>query len=160
MSDALGSLLKRRMRSGALQNRIYGCRDDYMKRMLEEIDDDTDLDDLVFQTKPQAFEWLQLCMTKVDGDDFSKNFKQIEMLWVSDNEIPENQVIEANIKKVSKIKSYNLASSISGKPCIYMRENSCVCDVCLRGDILNCKETKCGEYKLFSLEKKKGKESS
>ena len=81
-----------------MQNRIYGCRDDYMKRMLE-IDDDTDLHDLVFQTKPELFELYQLCMTKVDGDDFSKHFKQIEMLWVSDNEIPENQVIEANIKK-------------------------------------------------------------
>ena len=89
------------------------------------------------------------------GATISKHFKQIQMLWVSDNEIPENQVIEANIKKVSKIKSYNLASSISGKPGIYMRDNSCVCNVCLRGDILNCKETKCGEYKLFSLEKKR-----
>ena len=79
------------------------------------------------------------------------------MLWVSDNEIPENQVIEANIKKVSKIKSYNLASSISGKPGIYMRDNSCVCNVCLRGDVLTCKERKSGEYKLFSLEKKKGR---
>ena len=89
----------------------------------------------------------------------SKHFKQIEMLWVSDNEIPENQVIEANIKKVSKIKSYNLASSISGKPGIYMRDNSCVCNICLRGDNRNCKERKSGGYKLFFLEKK-GKESS
>ena len=58
------------MRNEALQNRVYGCCDDSMKRMLDEIDVDIDLDDLVFQTKSGAFEWLQVCMTKVDEDDF------------------------------------------------------------------------------------------
>ena len=65
--------------------------------------------------------------------DFSKLFKEMEMLWVSENKIPENQVIEANIKKVSKIKSYNLALLVSG---VYMRDNSCVCNEYLCRDPL------------------------
>ena len=46
--DALGSLLKRKMRSGALQNRVFGSKQDYMQRMFDEIEDDTNLEDLAF----------------------------------------------------------------------------------------------------------------
>ena len=114
LSDALGSLLKRKMRSGALQNRIFGSKEDYMIRMLVEIHDDTNLDDLVFDSKMEAFTWLQMCMHKTDGDDFSKRFKRIEMVWVNEEEIPVNLVLEKDVRKIPTVKSFNLGTSIAG----------------------------------------------
>ena len=104
LSDGLGSLLKRRMRTGALQNRVFGSRDEYMLRMLNEIEDDTDLDDLVFDNKMEAFVWLQTCMSKRDDGDFSKKFKEIVMLWVDVEDIPMNLVVEVNVRKVPKVR--------------------------------------------------------
>ena len=44
-SDALGSILKRRMRPGALQNKVFGNNEESLMQILEEVDDDIDLDD-------------------------------------------------------------------------------------------------------------------
>ena len=102
LSDALGSLLKRKMRSGALQNRVFGSKQDYMQRMLDEIEDDTDLEDLVFDSKEDAFTWLKMCMKNPEDSDFSKRFKQIEMVWVDREEIPVDLVVEKEVKMIPK----------------------------------------------------------
>ena len=81
-SDVIGSILKWKMRSGALQNIVFGNNEESMQQILQEIDDDTDLDDLVFESEQNAFEWLKMCMDKSDEDNFSKSFKQIEMFWI------------------------------------------------------------------------------
>ena len=49
-SDALGSLVKRKMRTAALQNTISGNDVNDIESILEEADDDCDLDELVFET--------------------------------------------------------------------------------------------------------------
>ena len=78
LSDALGSLLKREMRSGALQNRVFGSKQDYMQRMLDEIEDDTDLEDLVFDSKEDAFTWLKMCMKKTKAATSQKDLNRLK----------------------------------------------------------------------------------
>ena len=153
LSDALGSLLKRKMRSGALQNRIFGSKQEYMMRMLEEIDDDTNLEDLVFDSRNEAFTWLQMCMQKTDQDDFSKKFKRIEMIWVTKEEIPVNLVQEKAVRKIPNVKSFNMGTSIAGTSGVLMRDNSCTCDECQSGNVLRCKSEKNGTYKKFIVQK-------
>ena len=161
LSDALGSVLKRKMRSCALQNssKVFGSQEEYMLRMLEEIDDNTDLDDLVFDDKMEAYLWLQACMQKRDGGNFSKKFKQIELMWIDEEEIPLNLVDGKVIRKIPKLKSYNLGTSIQGKEGVFMRDTSCVCQDCIRGNMLNCTVAKNGVYKKFDLQKKRRNKS-
>ena len=168
LSDALGSLLKRKMRSGALQNRVFGSKQDYMQRMLYEIEDDTDLEDLVFDSKEDAFTWLKMCMKKPEDSDFSKRFKQIEMVWVDKVEMPVDLVVEKEVKKIPQIKSFNMGTSIAWKSGVMMRDNSCVCKECQAGNVLDCTDEKNGSYISFDLrkgnknrttEKKRGKKS-
>ena len=61
-------------------------------QILEEVDDDTDLDDLVFENELNAFGWLKMCMDKCDEDSFSKSFKQIELFCIPKEEVPANVV--------------------------------------------------------------------
>ena len=49
-SDALGSLLKRRMRTCALQNKVFKDDDVSNASLLDDIEDDIDLEDLVFES--------------------------------------------------------------------------------------------------------------
>ena len=44
--------------------------------MLDEIDDDTDLDEIAFNSQDEAFSWLKTAMNKGDAGDFSKCFKK------------------------------------------------------------------------------------
>ena len=69
-SDALGSLLKRRMRTCALQNKVFKDDDVSNASLLDDIEDDIDLEDLVFESHTQAFEWLQMIMSKSNSDTF------------------------------------------------------------------------------------------
>ena len=153
LSDALGSILKRKMRSGALQNRVFGSKEDYMQRMLDEIDDDTDLDDIAFNSHADAFSWLKAAMSKGNDSDFSKKFKKIEMIWINKDEIPQNLVVEKEVKKIPKVKSFNTGTSLAGKSEVMVRDNSCVCEKCLAGHVLECTTKKNGTYFTFNMVK-------
>ena len=59
MSDALGSIVKRKMRSGALQNNLFDSDD-----LLCDINDECDVEDLVFGSHFEAFEWIKMVMSK------------------------------------------------------------------------------------------------
>ena len=131
-----------------------------MEKMLEEVHDETDLEDLVFDDKMEAFSWLQACMHKRDEGKFSKKFENIELLWVDKEEIPMNLVEEKEVRKIPSLKTYNLATSMKGKTGVYMRDNSCVCHGCLKGDMLNCKSLQNGEYKHFNLSKRRRVEAT
>ena len=143
-SDALGSILKRKMRSGALQNKVYGNNEESMKQILEEIDDDTDLDDLVFENQIDAFQWLQMCMSKGEENSFSKSFKSIELFWIPKEEIPVGRVVEVECRKIPQVKSYNMATATKGTIGVHVRDSSCYnCENCLQGK----KNTSCTSSK-------------
>ena len=142
-SDALGSILKRKMRSGALQNKVFGNNEESM----QQIDDDTDLGDLVFESEQNAFEWFQMCMDKSDEDNFSKSFKRIEMFWIPKEEIPVNVVHEKESRKVPKVKSYNMTMATIDTLGVYMRDSSCYdCENCLQGNMMSCTSQKNGKW--------------
>ena len=147
-SDALGSILKRRMRSGALQNKVYGNNEESMQQILEELDDNTDLEDLVFETDVNAFEWLQMCMRKDDDDNsFSKSFKDIEMFWVPKEEIPSNCVVEKECRKIPQVKSYNMASATKENVGVRVRDSSCYnCENCMQGNNMSCTSITNGDW--------------
>ena len=136
----LGSLLKCKMRSGALEGRIFGSKDEYMKRMLEEIDDDTNLEDLVFENKDDAFCWLKSCIEKAN-DRYSRKFISIELIWVADEAIPRNLVNEKRCSKIKGIKKYNSAAAVEGKVGVFVRDTSCAdCPNCMKGNVLDCSQ--------------------
>ena len=110
-------------KSGALQNKVFGNNEESMQQILDEIDD-TDLDDLVFESEQNAFEW-QMCMDKSDEDNFSKSFKRTEMFWIPKEEIPVNVIHEKECRKVPKVKSYNMAMSTIDTLGVYVRDSSC-----------------------------------
>ena len=58
-----------------------------MERMLDEIDDNTDLDEIAFNSQDEAFSWLKAAMNKGDGGEFSKSFKKVDMMWIGKGEI-------------------------------------------------------------------------
>ena len=106
-----------------------------MQQILDEIDD-TDLDDLVFESEQNAFEWLQMCMDKSDKDNFSKSFKRTEMFWIPKEEIPVNAVHEKECRKVPKVKSYNMAMPTIDTLDVYVRDSSSYdCENCLQGNM-------------------------
>ena len=78
-SDALGSLVKRRMRTAALQNKVHGNDVADLDDILNEAEDECEFEDLVFENHTQAFNWIRMCMTKSGEDRFSGQFKQIEL---------------------------------------------------------------------------------
>lgn len=155
LSDALGSLLKRKMRGGALQNRVFGNKKEYMERMLDEIDDDTDLDEIAFNSQDEAFLWLKAAMNKGDSGEFSKSFRKIELMWIGKEEIPSNLVKESEVHKIPQVKSYNTATAIAGIPGVMLRDNSCVCGQCLSGQVLKCTTEKNGTYFSWNMVKMK-----
>ena len=110
----LGSLLKCKMRSGALEGRIFGSKDEYMKGMLEEIEDDTNIEDLVFENKDDAFCWLKSCIEKAN-DRYSRKFISIELIWVADEAIPRNLVNEKRCSKIKGIKNIILQQLFKAK---------------------------------------------
>ena len=137
MSDALGSLLKRKMRTGALQSRKY---DD---NIMDEINESIEPEDLVFEDHSAAFAWIDKCFRKKDNADtnFSKNFKSIDLLWIDDNSIPKNLIREKDCRKVKSLKKYNSAISFIDKPGIYLRDSTCsFCENCANGNVLECTE--------------------
>ena len=67
-----------------MQGRKFGNDADSINQIMNEMDDDCDLEDLVFGNDEEAFQWLKMCMTKDDDQDFSKKFKRIELYWVAD----------------------------------------------------------------------------
>ena len=73
-SDALGSLIKRKMRQSALQNKVSGNDVDGLQMVLGDLESECDLDDLVFESQLQAFEWIKMCMKKKDDNNFSEKF--------------------------------------------------------------------------------------
>ena len=106
-----------------------------MQQILDEIDD-TDLDDLVFESEQNAFEWLQMCMDKSDEDNFSKSFKRTEMFWIPKEEIPVNAVHEKECRKVPNVKSYNMAMPTIDTLGVYVRDSPCYdCENCLQGNM-------------------------
>ena len=155
-SDALGSLLKQNMREGALQNKTVGKDEQSIISLLDDIDDDTDLDDLVFQDQYQAFEWLQMVMSKAAQSNFSKSFKQIKLFWIPKEEIPSNLVQEKDCKKVSKVKTFNTATASINQTGVHVRDSTCYdCDHCLQGNLLSCKSKNNGEWKHYVIAKDK-----
>ena len=61
-----------------------------------------------------------MCMQEKDNDEFLKKVKQTEMLWIDIGKIPANLVLENNFRIISKGKSYNLGTSVSGTTGVYM----------------------------------------
>lgn len=119
--------------------------------MMDEIDDDTDLEDIAFNSKDETFSWLKAAMDKGDEGDFSKKFKRIDMIWVNKEEIPSKLVVENEVRKIPKVKSFNTGTSIAGKGEVMVRDNSCVCERCLSGEVLECDAKKNGTYSCFDL---------
>ena len=146
-SDALGSILKQKMRSEALQNKVFGNNEESMQQILDEIDDDTELDDLVFGSEQNAFELLQMCMDKSDEDNFSNSFKRNEMFWIPLEETPVNVVHEKECRKVPKVKSYNMAMATIDTLGVYVRDSYCYdCENCLQGNVMSCTSQKNGKW--------------
>ena len=153
-SDALGSILKRKMRQGALENKKYGNGEEGMLQILEEADDNTDMEDLVFEDVDGAFEWLEMVMEKPDDDKFSKSFNKIVLFWVPKEEIPKDMVDKSVCHKIPGIKNYNMAMALKSKPGVYVRDTSCYnCENCKRGDMLSCVSVVHGAWKNYQIAK-------
>ena len=71
MSDALGSLVKRKATDGALRQQVNSA--DNLSDILDDITDDTSTEDLVFESHEQAFEWLKSIVEKNECK-FGKKF--------------------------------------------------------------------------------------
>ena len=137
MLDALGSLLKRKMRAGALQNKNFD--DDAFSN---DLIDNLDPEDLVFENHASAFSWINKCFQVKDSQPFSEKFKTIKLLWVEDEDIPRNLVVEKNCRKIKNIKQYNCAVAVGGQPGVYVRDSTCsFCENCACGNVLQCTET-------------------
>ena len=151
-SDALGSLLKRKMRASALQNKVQSNDEAGLQQILEDVSHNCDLDDVVFESHEKAFEWLHMCMSK--GQDFSKKFKHIDLFWVPDADIPKGVLLESESRKIPKIKSYNTLTAVADVG-VYVRDSTCSnCEFCLRGDMLQCVSDRNGEWKKYVISKK------
>ena len=98
-----------------------------------------------------------MCMQNTNDNVFLKKIKQVEMLWTDIGKIPANIVLENDVRKISKVKSYNLGTSVAGKTVVYMSDSFCVCNKCRAGKVLNCIVEQNGSKKIFDLEKQKKK---
>ena len=104
-------------------------------------------------SKEDAFTWLKECIEKDDDSNFSKRFKQIEMVWVHNIEIPVDLVVETKVKKIPKVKPFNMATSIAEKFGVFMHDNSCICKKCQAGNVPCCNDDKNDFYISFDLRK-------
>lgn len=96
---------------------------------------------------------LKECLEKDNDRNFSKNFKQIEMVWVGKIETPVNLVAEKEMEKIPKFKSLKMATSSAGKSGVFMRDKSCICKECQPGNVLCCTDERNGSYIRFDLRK-------
>ena len=156
MSDALGSLIKRKSNDSALRHRLNALDEDNQADILEDMESGLEMEDLVFEDHYQAFTWLQKMMRKgSQNDTFSKNFNKIELIWVPDNEIEKDLLVKKQINKIKGIKSYNCATSVAGMKGVFVKDLSCnSCESCQKGQLLECKnERGTGNYKNFHVTK-------
>ena len=82
--------------------------------MLEEIDNDINLEDLVFENKDDAFRSLKSCIEKAD-DWYSKKFISIELIWVANEEIPRNLVNKRRCLKIKGTRNLILQQLLKAK---------------------------------------------
>ena len=152
MSDALGSLVKRKATSGALRQQVSGVDD--LPSLLDDIDDDTSTEDLVFASHEQAFEWLKSIVEK-NTTKFSEKFDRIELYWVPDDEIPKDVLDKKKTKKIPKIKSYNCVTATNQEAGFaYVKDSSCnSCNNCQRGELFKCTNTAKGHYSKYLIPK-------
>ena len=145
MSDALGSLVKRKATDGALRQQVNSA--DNLSDILDDITDDTSTEDLVFESHEQAFEWLKSIVEKNECK-FSKKFDRIELFWVPDDEIPKDVLDKKKTKKIPQVKSYNCVTATSEEPGFaYVKDSSCnACDHCQEGKLLQCTNPAKGRY--------------
>ena len=160
-SDALGSLVKRRMRTAALQNRVHGNDVADFENILNEAEDECEFEDLVFDSHIQAFNWIKMCMSKSQEDRFSQQFKQIKLFWVPDEEIPKNVLIKNECRRIPKIKSFNTATALKQNLGVYVRDTTCSnCENCSQGNMLDCTSKVNGDWQHHVISVKERKTSN
>ena len=98
-------------------------------------------------------------MQNTNDNVFLKKIKQVEMLWTDIGKIPANLVLENDVRKISKVKSYNLGTSVAGKIVVYTSDNFCVCNKCRAEKFLTAQLNKTVQTK-FLISKNKRKKST
>ena len=154
MSDALGSMLKRKSNDSALRQRVNALDEEGTAELMEDIESGTHGEELVFENHYDAFCWLKEMMSK-SGDKFSNSFDKIELIWVPKEDIPKGLLVEKEVRKIPSVKAYNCATKALGKTGVYVKDCSCNCDNCAKNTVFECSnEVETGLYKNQSLEKK------
>ena len=160
-SDVLGSLVKKRMRTAALQNKVHGNDVADFQNILKEAEDECEFEDLVFENHIQAFNSIKMCMSKSRDDRFSWRFKQIKLFWVPDEEIPKNVLIKKECRRIPKIKLFNTATALKQNLGVYVRDTTCSnCENCSPGNMLDCASKVNGDWQHSVISVKERKTSN
>ena len=148
MSDALGSMVKRRCNDSALRKKIHNISEkEDLDEIMPDIESGVEGEELAFENHYNSFCWLKRMMEKSGDDKFSETFDKIELVWLPDEDIEKNLLTENKVRKIPKVKSYNCVTSSFGKQGVSIRDSSCNCELCQKGDVFSCVDSiNCGVY--------------